>query len=410
MDAEYWKARRMKVADALEVNQMAVVVARPEKHGAEQFVQDSNFMYLTGLEVPEAVLCLYKSARKTTELLFIQRTIPERIVWEGEKLSPTDAKRLAGFEQVYFLDELYPVFSAYLPAATKLYANTGVPVLNRPTSFAAFLLKPVREAYPTLAIEDINNLLRPIRAVKDTWEIQQLQTAIDLTAEGIGKVLHKARAGMWEYELEAKIYHQFHKKGIRTWGFAPIVGTGINAATLHYEKNNCQLQDGEVVLMDVGASYNGYSADITRCFPVNAAFSPRQKEVYGQVLHIQKEIISLIKPGVGLMELNTKTVELMGIALKELKLITEASEVSRYYMHSIGHHLGLDTHDIGARDSILTAGNIITIEPGIYIPEEQLGIRIEDDVLVTESGCAVLSKNIPKEVAEIEAIRREALS
>jgi Xaa-Pro aminopeptidase len=207
-----------------------------------------------------------------------------------------------------------------------------------------------------------------------------------------------------EYELEALLFYHLQKKSVRNWGFAPIIAAGINAATLHYKTNDCQIKESDVVLLDVGASYMNYSADITRCFPVSGKFSPRQKEVYTEVLAIQKEIISMMKPGVGLTQLNEKTAELMGAALVRLGLITNESDYRRYYMHSIGHHLGMDTHDLGARDSVLAVGNVLTVEPGIYIPEENLGIRIEDDILITAEGYCILSQNIPKEIEEIEAL------
>jgi Xaa-Pro aminopeptidase len=200
------------------------------------------------------------------------------------------------------------------------------------------------------------------------------------------------------------------KNGVQRWGFAPIIAAGINAATLHYKQNNCLIAQNDMILMDVGASYQNYSADITRCFPISGKFSPRQREVYLEVLAVQKEIIAMIKPGISMVQLNEKTNELIQQALIRLGLINEPKDFRRYYMHSIGHHLGMDTHDLGARDSVLEAGNVITIEPGIYIQEENLGIRIEDDIMVTESGFINLSQAIPKEIDDIERIRQDQMS
>jgi len=214
---------------------------------------------------------------------------------------------------------------------------------------------------------------------------------------------------MMEYELEAIMFYRLQRMGVKQWGFAPIVGSGINAATLHYEKNECQIENGEVVLMDVGASYLNYSADITRCFPVSGTFSERQKQVYSVVLEVQKKIIEMIKPGIELATLNRTARDLLAKGAVELGLITNEDEITKYYMHSISHFLGMDTHDVGGRNSILEIGNVITVEPGLYIPEEKLGVRIEDDVLVTETGFCVLSQNIPKEISEIEEIRQRAM-
>jgi len=197
--------------------------------------------------------------------------------------------------------------------------------------------------------------------------------------------------------------------GLQQWGFAPIIATGINAATLHYEKNNCLIQPGDLVLMDVGASCNGYSADITRCFPIEQKFSARQAEIYNIVLDVNKRIIELIKPGLELSVLNNNTVEWLAEGLLSIGLINSRDEIRKYYMHSVSHFLGLETHDVGGREALLVPGNVITVEPGIYIPEERLGVRIEDDVLVTENGHKVLSCGIPKEIPEIESIRKEAL-
>jgi len=410
MNAELTKLRREKLASAMETNQMAIVFAKMEQEGIEKFTQDNNFLYLTGLEVPDAVFCLFKSKDKVHEQLYIQRGIPEKEVWDGKKLTPTDAKQISGIESVSYLDEFYTGISSICPVVRRIWSNIGSPVVNRPLSYAMYMLQPLRSLYSNIDIENLNNLIRPIRSVKSDWEIEQMQKAINLTGLGISEVLKQAKTGMMEYELEAILYYQMQKNGVQYWGFAPIIASGVNATTLHYKQNNCMLGKEDIVLMDVGASYLNYSADITRCFPVAGKFSPRQKQVYEEVLAIQKAIIEMIKPGVGLTDLNGKTVELMQEALIRLGLIEDKEHYRRYYMHSISHHLGMDTHDVGARDSILEAGNVITVEPGIYIPEESLGIRIEDDILVTGTGYINLSQAIPKEIADLEQIRQESLA
>jgi Xaa-Pro aminopeptidase len=409
MNSELTTPRRIKLAEAMENNQMALVFANPEQEGIEKFVQDNHFLYFTGLVIPDAVLCIAKLQNKITEHVFIQRGIPEREVWDGKKMTAEEAQATSGVESVRYLDEFYTYISAYAANTEKIWSNIGNPTINKPLNYPMFMLQPVKNIFSNLTIENINNLVRPQRSVKTDWEVGQLQKAIDLTGQGFTDVLRQARAGMMEYELEAILYYRMQRNGVQKWGFAPIVASGVNATTLHYKQNNCKIGKEDVVLMDIGAAYNNYSADITRCFPVSGKFSKRQAEVYQEVLNIQKAIIDMIKPGISLVFLNEKTVELIQDALLRLSLITEKEQYRRYYMHSISHHLGMDTHDLGARDSILEPGNVITVEPGIYIPEESLGIRIEDDILVTEEGYLNLAKDIPKEIYEIEKIRQEGL-
>ncbi|MCD6102248.1 MAG: Xaa-Pro dipeptidase, partial [Candidatus Cloacimonetes bacterium] len=241
--------------------------------------------------------------------------------------------------------------------------------------------------------------------------------------EGIRSILEHAKPGMMEYELEAYFKFECIKRGEKKLAFSPIVASGKNATILHYEKNNSKIEKNDLVLLDVGAKYQEYNADISRTFPASGKFNKRQKEVYNEVLQIQKKIINSVKPGITIKELQTKTIELITEALFRLKLITKKSKVSpppspdisgaatddseeykKYYMHGVSHHLGLDTHDLSDREEKLQVGNVITVEPGIYIKEEKIGVRIEDDVLVTKNGCEVLSSKIPKEIEEIERI------
>jgi len=410
MKSEITKPRREKLADTLEPNQMAIIFARMEQEGIEKFKQDNNFLYFTGLSIPDAVFCTIKNNDKSTEYLFIQRDIPEREVWDGKKITAAEAKDLTGIENVTYLDEFYKQLSGLCPSINKIWSNIDVPNLTRPLSYAMFMLQPIRNIYSNIVIENINILIRPIRSIKSEWEIEQMQTAIDFTGEGIKEVFMHAKPGMMEYELEAILFYQMQKKGAQYWGFAPIVASGVNATTLHYKQNNSKIKVGDMVLMDVGASYYNYSADITRCFPIDRSFTKRQKEVYQEVLDVQLQVIDLIKPGLSLVYLNEKTNEFVQQSLMRLDLIDDPQQFRKYYMHSISHHLGMDTHDLGARDSVLENGNVITIEPGIYITEENLGIRIEDDILVTANGYVNLSESIPKSVADIERIRQGALS
>ncbi len=403
MNQEICKPRRTALFEAMQTND-AVILFAARQGKLEKFKQDNNFLYLTGLNIPHAIYLSFKGQNGNTEFLFIERSSPEREVWEGKKMSQEEATEISGISQVLFLEDFDPVLSQYCPMISRIHSNVGAQSLDMPLSYPLFRLIPVRERFPQIAIHCITALITPLRKVKSDWEIAQMQRAIDVTGKGIMDIWESSRPGMMEYELEAMLFYRIQRSGLKHWGFAPIIAAGANAATLHYEKNECQIEAGQLVLMDVGASNLNYSADISRCFPISGSFSERQKAVYSAVLRVNKEIISMIAPGVKLMDLHQKSRDLIGEELIALGLIDDKKDVSKYYMHGLGHFLGMDTHDLGGRDAILEVGNVITVEPGIYIPEESLGVRIEDDVVVTPEGYCVLSQNIPKEIEEIEEI------
>ena len=411
MTAEVTIPRREKLFSALEEKE-AIIIFAAEEEKLEKFKQDNDFLYVTGLQIPEAIYFGYKGQNGPVEMLFIERSDPEKAIWTGPVMSSEEASKKSGLSQdkIHYLDEFLTILSVYCPVINKLWANIGIQALNKPPTRQLFHLFPIRERYPNINIESLETLITPLRKVKSEWELRQLQRAIDITGKAIIDVWEKAEPSMMEYELEAIMFYRLQRMGVKHWGFAPIVGSGINAAILHYEKNECPIESGEVVLMDVGASYLNYSADITRCFPVSGTFSERQKQVYNAVLDVQKKIIEMIKPGVELSNLNQIARDLLAKGAIELGLIEHEEDIKKYYMHSISHFLGMDTHDVGGRNAVLEIGNVITVEPGLYIPEEKLGIRIEDDVLVTENGYCVLSQNIPKEISEIEEIRLQAMA
>ncbi len=404
MNPDVFCRRREKLVSNLNKNELVLIFANDEASGANRFLQNSHFFYFTGLKTPEAVLVMGYIDETPIDLIYIQRNIPDRIVWDGEKIYPKEVTEITGIKTVLFLDNFESSISNYLYQADKAFINIGLHELDQPLSKTLHFVKKVREKLPHVCFRDVNPLIRPLRQIKDETEVEAITESIRITWAGIKSIWMNARAGMMEYELEAMLHFEMQKRGCRNYGFVPIIAAGKNAATLHYIENDCRIEDDQLVLLDVGASYENYSADITRTFPINGKFNERQKEVYAEVLNIQQEIIAMIKPGVGMAELNKKTREMMFEALKRLNLIKEESEITKYYMHGIGHHLGLDVHDIGARDSILQEGIVITVEPGIYIPEEAIGVRIEDDVLVTSNGHKVLSDFIPKEIDELEKI------
>ena len=268
--------------------------------------------------------------------------------------------------------------------------------------------KEIHAKYPFLNIHNLYSTLANMRMVKSDCEVENIRTAIEKTRIGIEAMMKASKPGLFEYELEA--HYDFNAKlsGVQEKAFHTIAASGINATVLHYEANNSQTQDGDLILFDLGCAWNHYAADISRTFPVNGKFSPRQKEIYQAVLDVEKAVIEAIKPGIKVSDLNKLARDLLADKCRILGLIGDNKEdVSKYYYHGIGHSLGLDTHDVGGREYVLAPGMVITIEPGLYIEEEQIGIRIEDDILVTEVGFENLSASIIKEINDIETFMKK---
>ena len=409
MTVEVFNKRREKLGTLLNNGDIVLIFSADEPTGISKFLQNNNFLYLTGIySTPESVYLCIKSQDKIQETLFIQRNIEEKIVWDGAKMYPDEASAISGISDVKYLDDFDEIVLPMLNISKKLYINSGIVKLNKPLNKALFFISKVRERIIHLEYIEANEILRPLRQFKDELEIKYLSKAIEITGFGLESIFEKASAGMYEYELEAMLFYEMRRRGLNHFGFAPIIASGKNATTLHYKENNMLINKNDLVLCDVGALYKNYSADITRTFPINKKFSKRQANVYNEVLNIQKAIILEAKPGVGMKDLNKITGEMIGEACVRLGLIKNPLEHKKFYMHSVGHHLGMDTHDLGLRDSILQEGMVITIEPGIYIPEESIGVRIEDDILITKDGNRVLSSMIPKEIDEINEIRNKA--
>ncbi|NQT65756.1 MAG: aminopeptidase P N-terminal domain-containing protein [FCB group bacterium] len=401
MDSKLLVNRRTGLIKQLKEKELIIIFAASVAKYPRNFLQDNNFKYLIGLDLPEAILVISKQKKPVMEL-FIERGIPEMEVWEGKKMTKEEASEISGIEKISYLDEFERKIGSYMGSSISVYTNLGYNNIDKPLNKQQDFITKAKQHFPHITASDITKIMIPLRSVKTKWEIEQIQKAINVTGEGIKNIIIKSKIGMMEYELEAILQYEVTRKGLQHMGFKPIIAAGGNAATLHYEQNNSKIGKDEMVLLDVGAACNGYSADISRTFPVSGKFTKRQKEVYSEVLKINKKIITMVKPGIGMKELNEKTIELIQKSLIKLKLIKDKKDYRKYYMHSVGHHLGMDTHDIGARDSVLKMGNVITIEPGIYIPEEKIGVRIEDDILVTKTGNKNLSKNIPKEINELE--------
>ncbi|MBY6037600.1 aminopeptidase P family protein [Fictibacillus nanhaiensis] len=404
-----FERNRSRLKDVLPDESVTILFAgkAPQKSADEHypFVPNRHFYYLTGINEPNVILLMKKSGSSLEEMLFIQKADPVMEKWVGKTISKEEAEEISGIKEVKYVEN----FEGFV--ASLFFTNQVKHVCldlerrgwsDAPTQTSLFA-KQIKEHYPHLSINNIYPEVSELRVIKTAEEIQTIREAISITKEGIYNVLKHAKAGMMEYQLEAHFDFKLKSSGIRNFAFNTITASGKNATVLHYEDNNAQIQSGDLVLLDLGAQKNYYNADISYTFPVDGKFTDRQKQLYNIVLKALKETTALIKPGLAYAELDKHAKKVLAEECKAIGLIQEDSELSKYYYHSVGHFLGLDTHDVGSyKDRVLEPGMVITIEPGLYIEEESIGIRIEDDILVTEDGYENLSKDIIREVEEIE--------
>ena len=368
------------------------------------FTPNRNFYYLTGIDSQKMILMLFKTNSKVEETLFIQKNDPFMARWMGEKMSVEEARQISGIENIKFVDELEETFGSILDRwkIDDLCLDLERQEFHISMDTSQRFAKAVMERYPYLRIKNIYHEISNLRLIKSEEEIALIREAIDITDNGIKALMKNSKAGMKEYELEAYFDFALKSAGVTDYAFPTIVACGKNATILHYDKNKSELKDDKLILFDLGAQYKYYNADISRTFPVNGKFTERQKQVYNVVLRAQEAVIKIAKPGIMFSVLNETAKKVLAEGCIELGLIKEVNELYKYYFHGVSHYLGLDTHDVGNRNIKLKAGMVLTNEPGLYIEEENIGIRIEDDLLITEYGCENLSKQIIKSVEEIE--------
>lgn len=381
------------------------------------FRQNAGLFYLTGIDQEETMLLLFPDSPKDghKEILLIRRTNEHLAVWEGHKYTKEEARAASGIEKVFFLDEAEAIVNEMILLSDGIYLNLNEndrylsPVEYRDLRYA----RDIRQRYPAHAIYRAQPILKKLQTVKSQWEIDATQHCIDITGKAFRRVLEFVKPGVWEYEVEAEIIHEFIRNRATGHAYTPIIGSGASACVLHYIENNKQCQAGDVLLMDFGCEYANYNADLTRSIPVSGTFSDRQRAVYNSVLHVLKEARAMLVPGTTLEEYNKEVGKIMEGELLGLGLISKDDvekqdknwpAYKKYFMHGTSHHLGLDVHDIMARYEPFRAGNLFTCEPGIYIPEENLGIRIENNILITDHGPVDLFKDIPMEAEEIEEL------
>ncbi len=380
------------------------------------FQQHRDIFYLSGVDQAESILLLFPSAGNPAhrEILFLKETSELIAIWEGEKLTKETALQVSGIKTVYWLQQFPVIFKQLMAECDAIYLNTNehlrasTEVETREDRF----IKKVRIEYPAHQTLKSAPILHQIRSIKSQLEIDLMQTACNITEAGFRRLLRFVKPSVWEYEIEAELVHEFIKRRSKGFAYTPIIASGKNACVLHYIENNQQCQDGEVVLLDVAAEYANYSSDLTRCIPVSGRFTKRQKAVYNAVLHVKNEAEKLLVPGVIMADYHKNVGLLMEEQLVGLNLISiddiknqkpEWPAYKKYFMHGTSHFIGLDTHDVGLWNQPIQAGMVFTCEPGIYIPEENLGIRLEDDLVVQEKGGPFnLMKNIPLEAEAIE--------
>jgi len=382
------------------------------------FQQHRDILYLSGVDQEESILVLFPEASNPAhkEILFLKETSELIAIWEGEKLTKQAAFETSGIKTVYWLQQFPTIFKQLMAEATGIYLNTNehlrasTEVETREDRF----IKKVKIDYPTHQVHKSAPIMHKIRSVKESIELELMQKACKITEAGFRRLLGYIKPGVWEYEIEAELAHEFLRNRSKGFAYTPIVASGKNACVLHYIENNQQCKHGDVILLDVGAEYANYSSDLTRCIPVNGRFTPRQKAVYNAVLHVKKEAEKLLVPGTIMAEYHKQVGHLMEEQLVNLGLISTQDIANqkpdwpaykKYFMHGTSHFLGLDTHDVGLWHEPILAGMVFTCEPGIYIPEEGLGIRLEDDLVVQETGAPLnLMKDIPLEAEEIEEL------
>lgn len=420
---EFFVRNRGNLRKLLKPNSMVIVLANDiyptNADGTMAFKQNSDLFYLTGVDQEETTLVLMPDAvdPKEREILFVKETSELIAVWEGEKLTKEQARAATGIERIEwsqafdgFLHRMVPqVEHVYLVTNEHLRASVVVETRN------ARFIKDCQARYPLHRYERLAPLLHRLRMTKDAEEIKMLQRACDITEAGFRRVLGFIKPGVGEWEIEAELLHEFVRRGSRGFSYLPIIGTGKNACVLHYVENDKVCRDGDMVLMDVAAEYAGWASDLTRTVPVNGKFTKRQRDVYDSVLRVFRGANDILRPGNTPMEYQKQVVELMERELVGLGLFTakEAREqgpdkalVKKYFMHGTSHHLGLDVHDVAPPHEPFAEGMVFTIEPGIYIREEALGVRLENDFVIGKDGNFDLMGKIPIEAGEIEELMR----
>ncbi|PQJ75566.1 aminopeptidase P family protein [Polaribacter gangjinensis] len=425
INASLFIKNRKNFASQMKPNSLAIFnsndIYPTSADGTMPFEQHRDIFYLSGVDQEESVLMIFPDCpnHELREVLFVRETNDHIAVWEGEKLTKEAAFATSGIKTVFWLQELEKVLFEMASYCDTFYINTNehyrakVETETREDRFTKWLLAK----YPAHSVAKSNPILQRLRSVKDAIELDLMQQACNITEKGFRRLLQFVKPGVWEYEIEAELLHEFVRNRSKGFAYTPIIASGNNANVLHYIENNQECKAGDLLLLDVAAEYANYKSDLTRTIPVSGRFTERQKAVYNAVNNVKKEATKMLVPGVFWKEYHVEVGKIMTSELLKLGLIDKADvhnedpkwpAYKKYFMHGTSHHIGLDTHDYGLIHEPIKANMVFTVEPGIYIPKEGFGIRLEDDVVVQEKGEPFnLMKNIPIEADEIEDLMNQ---
>ena len=419
IDNQLFINNRKKFSAKLATNTIAIFNANDvmptNADGTMPFRQNNDLFWLSGVDQEESVLVIFPdhTDESQREILFLKETNEHIAIWEGAKLTKESALKTAGIKTVYWLNELEGKIAELIGKCNGIYLNKNIhsrsasAVETRDDRFR----KLIADKFSETTIHEVAPIMHELRAIKSNFEIKLMQNACDITEKGLRRILPFIKPGVTEYEIEAELMHEFLKNRSNGFAYQPIIGSGVDSCVLHYIDNNKACKDGDILLMDFGAEYANYASDLTRTIPVNGKFTNRQKAVYNSVLLVMKEATNMLRPGTIFKEYNAEIGRIMELELIKLGLLDKHDVqkqdaknplFKQYFMHGTSHYLGLDVHDVGDFDWPMKEGMVFTCEPGIYILEEKLGIRLENDILITANGPDDLMKHIPIEAEEIE--------
>ena len=415
---------RKKFIESIKDKSAAVFVSNdvmPTNADEEMpFIQNTNLFYLTGIDQEDTFLILVPDFpdKNLREILFIKETSEEISIWEGNKLTKNEAIKISGIKTVLWNDEFYKILPLIIAESNNLYIekNEHIRSITEVETAQDRFYSFAKEKFPLQNFERSYPLLSKLRMVKNNIEIKLIQKACDITEKGFRRILNYTKPGVWEYELEAEFIHEFIKNNSKGFAYQPIIASGINACTLHYNENDCECKLGSLILMDVAAEYANYKSDMTRTIPVDGKFTKRQLDVYNAVLNVKNEATNILRPGITINDYHKEVGKIMESELLKIKLLDKTDVkkqdpknplFKQYFMHGTSHHLGLDVHDVGNFYVDLKPGNVFTVEPGIYIRRENLGVRLEDNIVIGEKENTNLMKNIPILPEEIENLMNQ---
>lgn len=419
VDNQLFIDNRKRLVSRLKPNSIVIVhsndIMPTNADGTMGFKQNSDLFYLSGVDQEESILILAPDFpdEKLREVLFLRETNEEISIWEGHKLTSEEGQKISGIANVKWNQDFEKILYTLLAESEHIYLPSNEHIRNASLVETANdrFVKQCMSKFPLYKYERLASILYDLRTIKSALEVRQIEHACHITEQGFRRILETTSPGVWEYELEAEYAHTFLSNRSRGFAYTPIIAGGFNACVLHYIDNNQQLKDGDLLLMDVGAEYGNYNADMTRTIPVNGKFTKRQKQVYDAVLRVKTQATDLLVPGSAIPEYHAAVGELMTKELLDLGLIDKTDvknqnpewpAYKRYFMHGTSHHLGLDVHDVASIYKKFEVGMVFTVEPGIYIREESLGVRLEDNILITKDGHRNLMRNIPIHAEEIE--------